>query len=180
MFDPTAYENLKVILEGQMYDFDFNEAIKIAKRDDFVNLANLSRNFRISFYHPKDFNEKLEGSIELSANFQQLASEWYPFKEQPGANIVIQYVFNGELNEIMEKRMTKFLKEKFPFCELEWMKRMHSSHRISYLFSLIKEAPLSEESIEELNLIALEATIVLQKLYELISPAIERGRKELP
>jgi len=174
MFDPTAYENLKVILEGLMYEFDFNDSIVISKRDDFVNLANLSRTFRMSFFHPKDKTEKLEGTIELSANFQQLASEWFPFKEQPGANLEIQYIYYGELSEIMEKRVTKFLKEKFPFFDLEWMKRLHFGNRISYQFSLNKKSPLTEESIEELNMIAFETINILEKLYEIFSAPNER------
>ena len=39
MFDPTAYDNLKVILEGAVYDLDLSGELKIIERNDIVDLA---------------------------------------------------------------------------------------------------------------------------------------------
>ncbi|WP_128894071.1 hypothetical protein [Longirhabdus pacifica] len=49
MFDPTVFDNLKVIVEGTVYDAEVDKQIKILDREDHVNIANMSRMFRISF-----------------------------------------------------------------------------------------------------------------------------------
>lgn len=49
MFDPTVYENLKVVLEGAVYDLDLAGSILVTDRQDWVNLATMSRTYRIAF-----------------------------------------------------------------------------------------------------------------------------------
>lgn len=49
MFDPTVFENMKVVLEGAVYDLDLNGEIIIIDRNDFVNTAKLSRKYELSF-----------------------------------------------------------------------------------------------------------------------------------
>ncbi|UTW70295.1 hypothetical protein KHA80_06930 [Anaerobacillus sp. HL2] len=41
MFDPTIYENLKVVIEGEVYDHDMNGRILIIQID-IVDLATMS------------------------------------------------------------------------------------------------------------------------------------------
>lgn len=84
MFDPTAYENIKVILEGLVYDYDLSGQIKVIERNDLVNLADLSRNFNMSFIHKRDRKQLLTMTVELKADFKQLASEWAAVAEEPG------------------------------------------------------------------------------------------------
>ena len=49
MFDPTIYDNLKVVLEGEIYDRDLAGAIQIVDRSDIVDLAIMSRIFIMRF-----------------------------------------------------------------------------------------------------------------------------------
>lgn len=49
MFDPTAFENLKVVAEGAVYDLDLDGEITITNRKDMMDLASLSRLYEISF-----------------------------------------------------------------------------------------------------------------------------------
>lgn len=49
MFDPTAYENLKVVLDGAIYDLDLEGHILVVDRNDMVNLSKLSRYYDITF-----------------------------------------------------------------------------------------------------------------------------------
>jgi len=169
MFDPTAYENLKVILEGLVYEYDFNEAILVTSRDDIVNLANLSRSFQMDFCIPTDQKELLEGSISLSANFEQLASEWYPMGEEPGCDLEIQYSFEIGLSEFMEKRVLKLLRDEFSEeYELDWIKQIHSGQKITYHFLLRKIEPVTEDTSEELKKIVEKTVKVLRELYSFI------------
>lgn len=36
MFDPTAFDNLKVIVEGAVYDFDLHGDILVTDRKDMI------------------------------------------------------------------------------------------------------------------------------------------------
>lgn len=49
MFDPTIYENLKVVLEGGIYDLDLENVITVTKRADLIDLATMSRTYMIEF-----------------------------------------------------------------------------------------------------------------------------------
>ena len=49
MFDPTAFENMKVVMEGIFYDKDLSGEIIILDRNDIMNIAKLSRTYDLSF-----------------------------------------------------------------------------------------------------------------------------------
>ncbi|MFD2673067.1 hypothetical protein [Marinicrinis sediminis] len=48
-FDPTVFDNLKVMLEGAVYDLDLNEQIEITGREDRLDIASMSRYYQLSF-----------------------------------------------------------------------------------------------------------------------------------
>jgi hypothetical protein len=101
MFDPTVYDNLKVVLEGLVYDLDLEGKIEITDRCDLVDLARMSRTFRIRFRvrrpeggaasadpppgegagrEPSDARaatdlDEVEAEIEISADTEDLAGE---------------------------------------------------------------------------------------------------------
>ncbi|WP_409270407.1 hypothetical protein V1499_13380 [Neobacillus sp. SCS-31] len=76
MFDPTAFDNMKVIIEGAIYDLDFAGEIKVTDRKDFIDLARLSRMFSISF--EVEGAPGIEAELRLSAGLENLASELLP------------------------------------------------------------------------------------------------------
>jgi hypothetical protein len=41
MFDPTAFDNMKVVLEGALYDLDIMGEIIITDRNDLFNTAKM-------------------------------------------------------------------------------------------------------------------------------------------
>lgn len=49
MFDPTIFDNLKVVLEGRLYDVDAEGSIRISGREDWVDIAAMSRKFCMRF-----------------------------------------------------------------------------------------------------------------------------------
>lgn len=53
MFDPTAFDNMKVVIEGALYDLDICGEIVITDRNDSFNMAKMSRTFDISFRLPE-------------------------------------------------------------------------------------------------------------------------------
>lgn len=69
MFDPTIYENMKVALEGAVYDLDLAGDILVTARKDIVDLATMSREYRIEFQ-----DREVRGSEQPSARMVLHAS----------------------------------------------------------------------------------------------------------
>lgn len=47
MFDPTIFDNLKVVLEGVVYDLDLSNQVQVTNRKDLVDLATMGRTFSV-------------------------------------------------------------------------------------------------------------------------------------
>lgn len=98
MFDPTAYDNLKVILEGAVYDLDLSGELKIIERNDIVDLAKIVRRYEITYILVDQ--PSIKANISLEANLNQLASELLNIENQSmfGANIAISFSWNTSEN----------------------------------------------------------------------------------
>ncbi|MGV3464368.1 MAG: hypothetical protein ACO1OT_03630 [Heyndrickxia sp.] len=94
MFDPTAYDNLKVVIEGTAYDLDLEGQIRIVDRKDIVDLATLSRQYEIT-YGLKQSSGVL-ATISLEAKLHQLAGEHLQLADQKqfGAFVHISYTWD--------------------------------------------------------------------------------------
>jgi len=102
LFDPTVYENLKVVLEGSVYDLDLAGTIRVTAREDSINLAAMSRSYRIAFRLVNEAStasgETLEtdsvyADIALSTELKDLASEILEVENsQPGCSLNISFV----------------------------------------------------------------------------------------
>ncbi|NSL51021.1 hypothetical protein [Calidifontibacillus erzurumensis] len=75
MFDPTVFDNLKVVAEGAVYDLDLQGVILITNRCDQVDLAKLSRYFALTFRMADQGIESVHGELRLKAEIADLASE---------------------------------------------------------------------------------------------------------
>ncbi|MBD1381615.1 hypothetical protein [Metabacillus arenae] len=89
MFDPTAYDNLKVILEGAVYDLDLHKVIQVINRRDLVDLASMSRHYQINFCLP--FDKKIVVQLDLRMELEQLAGELLRSNQTPGCIILITF-----------------------------------------------------------------------------------------
>ena len=89
MFDPTIFDNIKVVLEGEIYDLDLAGEITINNRNDWVDLARMSREYRIQFCLVE--NNKKTAECILSADTKDLSSEILELKSQtkPGCELSI-------------------------------------------------------------------------------------------
>lgn len=76
MFDPTAFENMKVVLEGAIYDRDLIGDILVIGRDDIVNLSTMARKYKIELEMKESESTILvTGGFELYASLENLSSE---------------------------------------------------------------------------------------------------------
>lgn len=124
MFDPTIYENLKVVIEGEIYDRDLNGEIAIIDRQDCVNLATMSRFYKISFQllgSDPDF----KATIQLNAEADDLFGEILEHVQHPGCFLVL-YI-HGPI--IMMEKTIPILHETLTSL---WGKRPTITHEITY------------------------------------------------
>ncbi|MVP00320.1 hypothetical protein [Paenibacillus lutrae] len=77
MFDPTIYENLKVVLEGAVYDLDLSGDILVTNRSDQIDMSTLSRNYAIRFVlqNEEDSHASPWAEFALTAGLEDLAAE---------------------------------------------------------------------------------------------------------
>jgi hypothetical protein len=73
LFDPTIFDNLKVVIEGAVYDKDLDGLWKVIDRRDNIDLATMSRDYSICFQLNKNSNCSCKWN--LSSTITQLASE---------------------------------------------------------------------------------------------------------
>jgi len=78
MTDPTIFDNLRVLMEGALYELDLAGELVVTERQDLVDLAALSRSFRMTVEVPSSeiapkYPPKLE--LRLSSQFLDFAAE---------------------------------------------------------------------------------------------------------
>ncbi|WP_248925614.1 hypothetical protein [Paenibacillus hamazuiensis] len=82
MFDPTIYDNLKVVLEGALYDLDLAGQIAVTGRSDRLDLATMSRSFHMECSLRED--GAASAGITLQAELADLAAEILERPEEGG------------------------------------------------------------------------------------------------
>ncbi|MFS0823050.1 hypothetical protein [Bacillus sp. 1P02SD] len=94
MFDPTVFENLKVVIEGALYDLDLEGKIVIIDRQDQVDLAKMGRNYHIAF---KDKTiDQIHAYMDLKMDLDNLVTELRNKDGNPGCVLEIGFVFKLE------------------------------------------------------------------------------------
>jgi hypothetical protein len=87
MFDPTIYDNLKVVFEGEAYDLDAQGEFLVTLREDMVNLADMSRCFTMAFGSEKG---PCTAGFTLKSDIIDFAGELRKLRladEQPGVSL---------------------------------------------------------------------------------------------
>jgi hypothetical protein len=128
MFDPTIYDNLKVVLEGHIYDLDLSNNISVINRHDFIDLASMSRTFSIQF-QLKDFNvPHLFGEISLDFSLKDFTTEMV-MGNVDEAGCTIQINLYTKVNNI-----NKECKDIRAFLKKLWNNQVIINQEISYKY----------------------------------------------
>lgn len=97
MFDPTIFDNWKVVAEGAVYDLDREGEAEVIDRKDLVDLAGLSRSFHIAIRLPEG---NCRAELRLHSGLADFAGEWYPLQageaDPPGIRLEITLTLPGE------------------------------------------------------------------------------------
>lgn len=110
MLDPTIYENIKVVIEGAIYDLDLEGSLFVTRRSDQIDLSSMSRSYVIQFKlrcgdKSTDCNDnealndplsEVFAELRLHAGLKDLASEILELKrgEQPGCQLEVVFITN--------------------------------------------------------------------------------------
>jgi len=114
MFDPTAFDNLKVIVEGAIYDRDLEGEVLVIDRKDLVNLANMSRDFRMSFRMKNEQRNSIYAELQLKADLENLAAELLEHNQQQnlsGCIVSVDFVLRHRHDEKIYKDIKTKLEE---------------------------------------------------------------------
>ncbi|BBW96248.1 hypothetical protein MKY25_09060 [Geobacillus sp. FSL W8-0032] len=88
--DPTAFDNLKTVLEGAVYDADLQGRIAVVDRRDLVDLARLLREYAISFRLNDAPDPFVVCTARLSLDFAELANERL-YRGQAGCRLALLF-----------------------------------------------------------------------------------------
>ncbi|OJD72307.1 hypothetical protein [Bacillus sp. NH11B] len=142
MFDPTAFENLKVIVEGAVYDFDLHGDILVTDRKDVMDLASLSRMYSISFQLTEPFKTMVEATFSLSVDAKNLSGEILEVPQFiPGCEMKLEFSFEMEQPEVGCEEIETLLHS-------IWGKERMITQKISYEYN--KQAILYHNKVEVL------------------------------
>lgn len=96
MFDPTIFDNLKVVLEGKIYDLDHEGEWLVIGREDLIDLAGLGRTFRMRVQRP---GEACIAALTLASGLADFAAELRGLRlvgEEPGARLELSFELAGD------------------------------------------------------------------------------------
>lgn len=115
MFDPTAFENMKVVMEGIFYDKDLAGEISIIDRNDLMNMAKLSRSYDLSFQliHSYLQEPKAICKVTLLSKLENLAAELIPIlttKEGAGCYLEIEFLYQAKQDDVRLKKTDQLIK----------------------------------------------------------------------
>lgn len=132
MFDPIAFDNLKVIIEGDLYDLDLEGQIQVVDRKDIIDLARMSRNFAMDI----STTGKIIGRVELSSDIENIAGELQSRIDRPGCTVKVSFFRELKDSSNYQDVLTQWKKELQTIWGVEW--------NISFFatFGFEKEVPI--------------------------------------
>jgi hypothetical protein len=91
MYDPTIFDNIKIVLEGSVYDRDLDHQWTILQRQDLVDLASMARTFFIQFTIRNQ--PAVIAGIKIKSDIHDFATEWLNVGEhKAGCFLEIQFL----------------------------------------------------------------------------------------
>lgn len=99
MFDPTAFDNLKTVIEGALYDLDLNGTIVVTDRRDWIDLAYFSRTYHITFRMREREETSASCTVTLEMSLEQIAQELLQKATDVGCVLTIMFFMPIGSNE---------------------------------------------------------------------------------
>lgn len=162
MYDPTIFDNLKVVVEGGIYDLERDNRIRIRDRQDVIDLAKMGRIFRISFQLPN--HEDLFIEVELSSDLADFAAELATLRLLdrgfPGCQITIRYRFMDWTGDTTEMTKISHLMQASWLEETEIQQTLETSYNATEASSHLTTTVRFLRKIDERNMGDLESMLL--------------------
>ncbi|MBN8190669.1 hypothetical protein JI667_00785 [Bacillus sp. NTK074B] len=145
MFDPTAFDNLKVVFEGAVYDLDLTGEIQIVDRKDLFDFARYERCYQIHYSLPSKKSCVVE--FHMRADMGHFLAERHQMTKKNTAGADIQVVYKGE-EIILHNRhllMEAWGKDK----QWEWKEVNSSKNPTTYEGVLTFDRVITEEMVDD-------------------------------
>jgi hypothetical protein len=128
VFDPTIFDNIKVVLEGAVYDLDLEGKILVTRRTDLIDLSSMSRTFAIEFAKRANLPGKAE--INLHAHLSDLAAEILENTSAiPGCTLTVKLFTQVKKPELECPEIEKHI-------SAIWEHRPHLTQQLSYTYGV--------------------------------------------
>lgn len=174
MFDPTAFDNMKVVIEGALYDRDLDGEVVITDRNDIINTAKMSRHFDICFSLRE--GKTASAKLELQSQLVHLASELLPGSKTDqlaGCLVKLYFTFEVEDAEVDFHLLQTILNEiwgtsrkiTLSIQQEHWQSAKKKSGMITVDF----ERVISEDHMDDLMEMTDVMMITLQKITEFLT-----------
>ncbi|MEG9297954.1 hypothetical protein V6B33_15935 [Mangrovibacillus sp. Mu-81] len=93
MFDPTAFDNLKVVVEGAVYDLDLSGEINILDRRDLFDFAHYERTYLIQYSLLNQSESSV--TLHLKADMSHFIAERKGLADKNRAGAEIEFTYEG-------------------------------------------------------------------------------------
>ena len=151
MFDPTVFDNLKVVIEGYIYDMDIDHQIIVTDRSDIIDLATMSRRYSISYKGIKNKRKTAKFQIEMSHH--ELSGELLQTKRKPGCTVKLIFLEtqdSKEYDEILFKKLKKRWGEHHPVTLYLTKEMTMTSIYYHHKYKVEFQISFGEDDLEEL------------------------------
>ncbi|MGM0828019.1 MAG: hypothetical protein ACQEWF_09150 [Bacillota bacterium] len=145
MFDPTAFDNLKVVFEGAVYDLDLTGEIQILDRKDLFDFAHYERCYQIHYSLPSKKSISIEFHLKADMGHFLAERKMMTEKNTAGADILIVYKGDEKLNECRQILEEKWGEDK----NWEWKEVISSRKPITYEGILTFNRVITEEMVDD-------------------------------
>ncbi|MGG1631374.1 hypothetical protein [Rossellomorea sp. NRS-1567] len=145
MFDPTAFDNLKVVFEGAVYDLDLTGEIQILDRKDLFDFAHYERCYQIHYSLP--YKKSISIEFHLKADMGHFLAERKMMTEKntAGADILIVYKGDEKLHHCRSFLEETWNKDK----NWEWKEVISSLQPTAYEGVLTFNRVITEEMVDD-------------------------------
>jgi hypothetical protein len=158
MFDPTAYENMRVVLEGFFYDKDLSGEILVVDRNDIINTAKLSRIYDLSFQLSTSPPPRVTCRMELKAGIENLTAELLPSifsNKNAGCMVTIEFLFEHEEEQSFLIEVEQVLRQIWGEKRTIKLKVCHepltSFQKVKHIVCISFDRIIREEQIDDLT-----------------------------
>ncbi|KHD86063.1 hypothetical protein G4D61_10360 [Bacillus ginsengihumi] len=163
MFDPTAFDNMKVVFEGAVYDLDLSGEAIVTQRHDYIDLATMSRLYSIRL--TLDENSSTYADIRLEATIEQLAAELLNQANQfrIGAFVKVLFTWKQEEKSASYKKLITSLWGEERSYEYRTIFSSHEDPKEEIIIDF--QRIVTEDMMDDLLEMLHHVVKTLQKLY---------------